>query len=379
MRIGLISGEFPPLPGGIGDFSALLAAGLKARGQDVYLFSRAGSKSADLPLRAVKHWGLSSLLHLRAWARENALDIVNLQFQTAAYAMSPWVHFLPAVLGAPLVTTFHDLRFPYLFPKAGPLRDWIVLRLARSSAGIITTNQADAARLAFLPRRRIIPIGSSVPRRPSDPSARAALRQELGTDKNSFLLGHFGFINALKGVEYLLEAVARLRAANYDLRLVFIGRRKNSSDQAADATYQLELDQRLEALGLTEAVHWTGFLPAAAVAAYFNAVDLMTLPFTDGASWRRSSLIAALHQGCAILTTEPTVEIDCFQHKRNLWQVQRASAAAIEAALLHLLHDRSQLQTLRAGAAQLSARFAWDSIIDETISFFEATLAGKPR
>ena len=44
----------------------------------------------------------------------------------------------------------------------------------------------------------------------------------------------------------------------------------------------------------------------------------MVLPFEDGASYRRSSLIAAIHQGCAILTTEPAHEIETFAHGRNL-------------------------------------------------------------
>ena len=45
---------------------------------------------------------------------------MNIQYQTAAYGMSPFIHFLPdALRPIPVVTTFHDLRFPYLFPKAG--------------------------------------------------------------------------------------------------------------------------------------------------------------------------------------------------------------------------------------------------------------------
>ena len=47
------------------------------------------------------------------------------------------------------------------------------------------------------------------------------------------------------------------------------------------------------------------YLPDNEVAACFGAVDLVVLPFTDGASYRRSSLIAAIHCRRAILTTEP--------------------------------------------------------------------------
>jgi len=328
----------------------------------------------------VPGWGPGSLPRLRTWAREKALDIVNLQFPTAAYDMSPFVHILPDLLATPLICTFHDLRFPYLFPKAGPLRNWIVIRLARASAGIITTNQEDAALLESLPtRRRLIPIGSSVPHCASSPESRRRIRERVGAAADSFLLGHFGFLNPMKGVDHLLAALARLRAAGHDLRLLFIGARSNAIDKTAQARYQIKVEERIEQLGLADALHWTGFLPKAALADYFQAVDLMVLPFRDGASWRRSSLIAALHQGCAILTTEPAVEIACFQPGRNLWLAQRDSTAALTAALEYLLRERELLGRLRAGAAELSARFDWATIADDTLAFYEAVLAERRR
>jgi hypothetical protein len=62
--------------------------------------------------------------------------------------------------------TFHDLRVPYLFPKAGPLRRWIVYHLARSAEGVIATNDEDFHRLLTEARPRrlaLIPIGSNIP------------------------------------------------------------------------------------------------------------------------------------------------------------------------------------------------------------------------
>ena len=114
------------------------------------------------------------------------------------------------------------------------------------------------------------------------------------------------------------------------------------------------------------AIHWTDFLPDDQIAAWLNAVDLVALPFSDGASYSRSSLIAAIHQGCAILTTEPSIEIDAFQHCQNLWLVERSSAESIQGALAHLLADREQLDSLRAGALELSQRFDWDRIAQKT-------------
>jgi glycosyltransferase involved in cell wall biosynthesis len=288
--------------------------------------------------------------------------------------MCPFVHFLPNLVAAPVVTTFHDLRYPYLFPKAGPLRDWIVMRLARSSAGVITTNQEDDLRLQGLRNRRIIPLGSSVPQAISGESDAAEWRRRAGAEAGAFVLGHFGFLKEVKGLDYLIEAMASLRAAGYELRLILIGGRSNTVDKSEDAVYASRLEERIRQHELTDLVTWTGFLPDNEVAACFKAVDLMVLPFTDGASLRRSSLIAAIHNGCAILTTEPAVSVAIFKHASNLWLAPARSADAIEKAIRHLMRERDQLNRLRKGAGQLRARFDWGAIAQDTVDFFQSII-----
>jgi len=373
MKIGLVSGEFPPMPGGVGDFTRILGERLLEQGQEPHVLSRPGSTSDSLPVSAVSGWGPGCIPAIRAWIRRNRIAIVNLQYQTAAYGMSPFIHFLPRALSVPVVTTFHDLRYPYLFPKAGPLRDWIVMHLARSSAGVITTNHEDDRRMQALSHRRIIPIGSSVPSLTDGRNDAAEWRRRACPDDDAFLIGHFGFLKAVKGLDYLIDAMANLRAAGCKLRLLLIGGRSNTVDKSEDAAYLRRLESRIQQQGLQDLVAWTGFLPDHEVAACFQAVDLMALPFTDGASFRRSSLIAALHNACAILTTEPPFNVEVFCHATNLWLVPARSATAIETAIRRLMRDRDQLHRLRAGAAELSAHFDWDVITRNTIDFLQST------
>lgn len=375
MKIGMISGEYPPMPGGVGDFTRTLAHRLARHGHDVRLLCRAGCRDETLPMSTVDGWGFGGATAIRAWLRRIQPDVVNLQFQTAAYDMSPLVHFLPGLVDAPFVTTFHDLRFPYLFPKAGRLRDWIVMRLARASSGVITTNHEDAARLQALPRRRVVPIGSSISPRTVSAALREQIRQELGAEPGSFVLGHFGFLNALKGIDYLLEAVAQLRGSGRDLRLVFIGGRGNP-EAGEESEYVSRLDARIEQLGLGDAVHWTGYLDEAAVATWMGAVDLLALPFADGASYRRSSLMAAIALACPILTTQPAIAVPAFRHGDNLWLVRPRSAEAIAQGIGELLADERRLCQLRAGAKILRRCFDWELIAKETADFYREVIEG---
>lgn len=374
MKIGLISGEFPPMPGGVGDFTRILAEHIQEQGHDVYVLSRAGSADDSLPVSTVGGWGAGCLRQIRGWARRHGVDLVNLQYQTAAFDMTPFIHFTPDLIGAPVVTTFHDLRYPYLFPKAGPLRDWIVMRLARASRGVIATNREDEIKLQSMSHCQMIPIGSSIKRRAFSASEQADCRRHFAADDDCLLLGHFGFVQAIKGADYLIDALAGLRNSGKQVRLVFIGERSNTVDDGADARYLLALDERIRQRDLQNAVHWTGFLPDDEVSAWLSAVDLMVLPYVDGASCRRSSLIAALHQGCAIITTEPALEEPAFKHGDNLWLAPPRSSEGIESAVLQLLSDPRRIEALRAGAERLSDRFDWYGITRSTIAFYQSCL-----
>lgn len=374
MKIGLISGEFPPMPGGVGHFSRILAERMQAQGHTVRVLSRSGSSCDTLDITGVTGWGLKQVPQIKAWADNHALDVVNVQFQTAAYDMSPWIHFLPSLLDQPIVTTFHDLRHPYLFPKAGRLRDWVVTHLARSADGVIATNPEDEQKLAHLPLRSLIPIGSNIMHEAASAESIARWREALSLSDASTLIGHFGFVEAIKGIDLLVEALAALRGNGHDVRLLFIGGGRNAVNADRGEGYREGLEDRIREYGLDGVVRWTGFLPEAEVAACLQGVDIVTLPYLDGASYRRGSLMAAINYGCAIVTTRPRVEHETFIHGENMWLIDRESAGAIGDAITHLIENPQTVDHLRDGARKLRPRFDWDVIARDTLAFFEDVL-----
>ena len=159
-------------------------------------------------------WGRT--LHLCQRLRP---DVVHIQYQSAAYGLHPAVNTLPwrlrALPGRPrVVTTFHDLRWPYLFPKAGPLRWQTVLALAKGSDADVITNPVDWARMmqAGLGDHRIfaIAIGSNIHCQPPQDYDRVAQRARWGSNPETWLLAYFGFLNPGKGGEVLMRALAGL-------------------------------------------------------------------------------------------------------------------------------------------------------------------------
>ncbi len=374
----MITGEYPPMQGGVGAFTRILAGEMATQGHELLVYTRAGTPSDDPRIHvtaAVRRWGIGSLIGATSWARDYQLDVVNIQYQTAAYGMSPMIHFLPdALRPIPVVTTFHDLRYPYLFPKAGRLRDWIVQRLARTSRGVIVTNHEDAQRLTH-PRGLLIPIGSNIAQAENaDPNA---YRRKAGASSDEFLIVFFGLINRSKGLDTLLESLARLRESGVPARLAIVGGGAGSSDPTNVATMR-EIDALIERLDLAPLIHQTGYLDDAAVSGYLSAADVVALPFADGASYRRGSMMAALQHGCATVTTTPQVPIPAFSDGANLCLVPPGDAVALADALRHLYAAPEERAALNMGALELGKRFDWNEIARTTVEFYQRVCAVKP-
>jgi glycosyltransferase involved in cell wall biosynthesis len=393
MRIGIITGEFPPMQGGVGDFTQELSNELAALGHETHILTRTGCRSAELhPAYRVhpeiERWNWSLFARANRWIKANRLEIVNLQYQAAAYGMHPAVNLLPRCLASvPLVVTFHDLNVPYLFPKAGRVRWWAVLTLAQHASGVIVTNQEDLAKLeghGLRSRPTVIPIGSNISPAPPAGYDRSSWRESWGVQPQETLLSYFGFLNESKGGEDLVQALhllglaaraeARVREIRPPVRLAMIGGRTGSSDPRNRA-YAEQVDALIARLCLQEQVLRTGYIAAEQVSASLLATDICVLPYRDGVSFRRGSFVAALAHGLPIITTTPAIHLPELSHGDNVYLVPPAEPGALAEAVTVLRDNPALRQRIAAGASRLAHHFRWDSIAQATADLFANTTA----
>lgn len=383
MRVLFITGEYPPMQGGVGDYTWKLGAALAASGIDVHVLTREDAGPAHLLPPGVENvypvvrrwaWGLARQVNIVV--ANTAADVVHIQYQSAAFDLHPVINLLPSFLhGSPasVAVTFHDLRVPYIFPKAGPLRWRANLELARHSDAVIVTNAEDHLRLRYYSeltaKLREVPIGANV--LPDLPAGydRAGQRAHLGVGGDDLLLCYFGFLNESKGGEELMEATARLVERGAPAHLLMIGGHVGASDPT-NAAYLDKVRRRVAELGLEQRVHWTGFIGADAVSSAFAASDIAVLPYRDGASFRRGSLMAALAHGMPIVSTTPAVPIPQLRHRDNIWLAAVQSPESLADAVWQIWQDQPLLRRLRLGAESLASQYSWDSIAREHIEIY---------
>jgi glycosyltransferase involved in cell wall biosynthesis len=390
MRIGLIAGEYPPMQGGLGDFTCQLALALAAAGHEPHVLTKfiAGEpnvSSADgiAVHRLVTQWNWETRRRIEDFVRVFRPDVLNLQYQAAAYQMHPAINLLPGALAKriPIVVTFHDLKAPYLFPKAGFLRWKSIVNMARGATACITTNVEDRDILLAEGVRDValIPIGSNItPVRLDrlEQFDRAEWMRAQGIPDDVLLIGYFGFMNESKGGESLIRALAELREQGIDAGLLHIGGQTGDSDPT-NRVYAARLSDLAAELGVRDKVFLTGFLDEHGVSRAFAACVCVALPYRDGASFRRGTLMAALAHGCAIVTTTPRVALPELRHDDNVILTPPDNPRALAEAIARVIGDAGLHMRLQHGARELSKLFRWDHIAEKTAGVYERVCAGN--
>ncbi len=418
MRVVLLSAEYPPNPGGVGDYTQCLSAALATRIAAIEVWTiRAGMLCAinpqipeqiGLPI-APATWGWSAWGAICAGLQRHKPDLLHIQYQTGAYHMHPALNLLPARLGLEshrpqIVVTAHDLFMPYLFPKAGPLRSWVTRRLLEDCDATVVTNLEDFAAITgqvqnkpnptvhFVGRIRstphIIPIGSNIAPNPPVGYNRAVWRATLGISPETTLVAYFGLISPTKGLDVLLDALEQLPA---NIRVLIVG---GDSPAPQDRQYAAHLRERIESPALAGRVLVTGHCTPPDVSAHLLAADIAALPFADGATFRRGSLLAALAHGLPTITTAvdsthqgsytEQANIPAPEHTQLPKLVDQQNAALIaigdtQALVMHiqqLAQNPTQRAKLAEGARTLAAAFGWDAIADRHVNLYQQ-LIGK--
>ena len=378
-----VTGEYPPMVGGVGRFTAELARALQAQGARIAVLTDkqvTASTESDavrvLPQR--DRWGWGILTDIPACARAVGAEWVHVQYQTAAYGMHPAINALPYFLrrhGLRAAWTYHDLRVPYLFPKAGArLRNWVTRLPLRAADAIVVTNQSDweSVQGQVQPGQlHRIPIGSDIESRRFTAAERVQRRAARGYGSEQLVLGYFGFLNESKGGLTLIETVAALVGEGWDVHLLMIGERVGASD-ATNFRYLQRVEAAISEHGLDSRVQWTGHQSDAEVAADFNAIDVLVMPYEDGMSFRRSTLTAALANGCAIVTTHPQDPTPELAADSDLLLVPPKDAAATAAAVRRIAADPDLAADLRANARRAARQFSWDVIAARHLEMYSA-------
>ncbi|MEF3275301.1 MAG: glycosyltransferase family 4 protein [Chloroflexus sp.] len=290
----------------------------------------------------------------------------------ASWWARPQVLFVPAhvvpLLHPPAAVTIHDVGYR-IFPETHTARRRIELELttrwsiyaARRVLAISHATKRDLVQWYGVDPDRItvthpgLSAGFGIP---TDPALILETCARYGLSQRPYLL-YIGTVQPRKNLVRVIEALALVVAAGYDLDLAIVGQRGWLSEP---------IERRASELGLAQRVHFTGYAPDADLPALLAGALAFVFPsLYEGFG---IPVVEAMACGAPVITSTTSSLPEVAGDAALL--VDPRDTHAIAAAIMRLSDDPDLRAVLRARGLARARQFTWEACAQRTL---EALLA----
>lgn len=334
LNVCLIVGDNNTQHCGVKDQAILLAKALDGIGLRV-------------ELQAPPDWGVNSFLRFCKELRKRQFDIVDLHYPSIGHRKSLCPHLLGRMRVAKgVVATLHEHScLPMLQRASTHLFRW-------TTDCLLFTTETELKRYGRSGvMQQVIHIGSSVPAFPTDIARTTTVI-------------YFGQIRPNKGLEEFLELARRSLQLAKPFKFKVIG---SVPERRADFLKAVRANSAPE-------VEWLFDVPVEQVAKMMASSLAAYLPFPDGASYRRSSLLAALTNGLPAISTvgpgTPREMLDVL--------LPAASPGKALAQLDRLYECPTEAFALSNAEKRFAEKFSWAQSARMHLQVYETLLQGRP-
>jgi glycosyltransferase involved in cell wall biosynthesis len=357
----ILTGEYPPDPGGVSDYTAHVARALAGAGEEVHVFAPGledlGESGGVVCHRLPRGFGIGALGGLaRDIARLPTPRRVLVQYVPHALGyrsmnlpLCAWLR----TLGDPVDVMFHEVAYPWEVSHRALLaaaHRAMAMAAVRAADRVFASTHAWDALLRAAGARgvEVLAIPSSLPESVS-PGAATSARARLSLPPGTLLVGHFGTFGA--AVAAMLAGILERVLGPSGRVGLLVGR--GSIEFAGSLAHAGGWRERLRA---------TGALASDAAAAALAACDLLVQPFPDGITTRRTSAMAGLALGVPMVTNAGALTEPLWLDQPGLAIVHPSRIAGAAEALLS--DPDARARAAAAGRALYHGQFTIDRTVD---------------
>ncbi|MCP3058561.1 hypothetical protein LXT21_07240 [Myxococcus sp. K38C18041901] len=367
----LLTGEYPPQPGGVSDYTALVAQGLALRGQRVHVWAPGDAGTIDEQGVTVHRipalFTPPGLVRLtRELDRCPGPRRLLLQYVPHAFGMKamnvPFCAWFSSRVRDERWVFFHEIVYPWSL--GSPVRHQVLAGVTRVMARLVARDTgrvfvsiptwADHLPSGLRGRAEWRPVPSTLPTEVPEELVRV-VREELGA---GLWLGHFGtYGSAIRGpLETVLVSLLR---ADERRRFLLLGRGSRSVAR--------ELGEQHP--GLATRIVAREDLAPLELAAHLAAMEVLIQPYPDGVSTRRTSTMAGLALGRALVTQTGHLTEPLWHESRAVALAGDTSPSAMIEVAERLLAQPEEHAALGERAAGLyRERFALEHTVETLLS-----------
>lgn len=358
-------------------YEATLVAGDVARGEESMAFvaEQAGVEVVRLP-------GLSrelsplrdpiAAIRLAKIIRRVRPDVVHTHTAKAG-AVGRFATLLAGLRRRPVVVhTFHGHVLRGYFGRVGTTAFRVIETiLARATDRLIAVSpevRDELVRLRVAPEAKfsIVRLGIELEQRVAFDGDVAELRRRHGIPRDTFVVGWFGRMTAVKQTDDLLAALTGLRGRGIDALLLLVG----------DGDDRTRLEERAQAVGVARSVLFLGYQQS--VAPWFAICDAVVL--TSASEGTPVTIIEALAAGRAVVATKVGGVSDVVDEGETGFLVRPGDTHTLAERLEILARDPERRAEMgRLGRERVLRRYGVRRLVDDVDALYRELLETTSR
>ena len=282
-------------------------------------------------------------------------DVVVLQHEFGIFGGQDGRHVvnLVARLTPPVIVVLHTV-----LERPSPCQREIIEQLAELAEFVVVQSNAARARLLDAHtvergRVRMIPHGARANLGPATSSRGSGGRATILT---------WGLIGPGKGIEFMIEALARLGDLDPPPRYLVLGQTHPRVLEREGEAYRESLIARARTLGVGDLVEFDdGYRPTESVLARIRAADIVVLPYRSRDQVVSGVLVEAIASGKPVVATRFPHAIELLGEGSGI-VVPHENPEAIAAALRSLLTDPALAGRAAAAARSQAKAHNWGTV-----------------
>jgi len=180
-------------------------------------------------------------------------------------------------------------------------------------------------------------------------------RDELAIPPDSLVVGYVGWLIPIKGVTYLVNAMAEVVQRHPNSLLVLVGKGDEKGEE------EIKLRERVASLGLADRVRFLGWRPD--VDEIMSCFDIFVLPSLNEGMGR--VLVEAMSAGLPIVASRVGGIPDLVTHGENGLLVPPANAGALEQAISDLLSDKARRKHMGEIGKKMCRPYSVEAMVEK--------------
>jgi len=286
------------------------------------------------------------------------IDLLVIEHEYGIYGGENGEYILDLVnnLEIPIVTTLHTI-----LSEPTQKQKFIISELGKKSEKIITMARNTKKMLNSIygiDLEKIQVINHGVPQRLIQ--SRDTLKKKFGYE-NRQIVSTFGLISPGKGIEYGIEAIAKLVKDNPEVLYLILGQTHPALKEAG-TLYRSRLEDLVKKLDLSKNIKFVNkYLSKDEIIQYLQLSDIYMTPYLGKDQAVSGTLAYAVGYGKAIVSTPYLYAKEMLSDGRGLL-AEFSNPESLASCMKQILQDPSKKAILEKNTAKVGRTMYWDKV-----------------